>query len=306
MNDLLSHIGHTAMVRLEGLTGDGDAAEIYAKLEGDNPGGSIKDRIALYMIEDAEKSGALDGGKKLLEATSGNTGIGLAMVAALKGYQLRIIMPESMSLERRRTVQAYGAEVILSDAAEGMNGAIEAAHRLAGEGGYCLVDQFANPGNVRAHYETTGPEIVADMKDGLDAFVAGIGTGGTLTGTGRRLREAFPDISIIGVEPHRNSKIQGLRNLEDYMPPIMDLSVLTEKVRAEDDDAFTMSRRLARECGLLVGISAGASVHAAVRLAKEMGGGRMVVIIPDRGDKYLSTDLFPRCNCPKYPCDKLA
>ncbi len=292
----LELIGNTPMVRLTKVVPANSSVEIYAKLEGYNPCSSVKDRIARYMIEGAESRGDLTPDMTIIEATSGNTGIGLAMVAAFKGYKLKIVMPESMSIERRRVMQAFGAEIVLTPGELGMNGAIAEAERLAGEPGYYHPDQFANPDNVRAHYEGTAGEILAQVKD-IGAFVAGIGTGGTLMGIGTRLKEAYPSIKIFGVEPLRNSKIQGLRNLEDYMPPIFDLNILDEKIRVEDGCAFNTSRVLARIEGLFVGISSGAVVHAALQLAEDMDAGRMVVLLPDRGDRYLSTECFT-CDSP--------
>lgn len=280
-------------------------ARIFAKLEGFNAGGSVKDRIARYMIEDAEKRGLLTKDKIILEPTSGNTGIGLAMMAAIKGYKLRIVMPESMSLERRRVVQAYGAEVILTPAEEGMNGAISTAQEMASDRKYFIPNQFENENNPRAHYETTGPEILKAVGE-VDIFVAGIGTGGTVMGVGRRLRETNPKVKIVGIEPYLNSKIQGLKNLDEgYVPPIFKIEMLSEKVNVSDEDAFETARRLAKEEGLLVGISSGAAMFEALSQAEELGEGNVIVVLPDRGDKYLSTALFPECPCWKMQCPKV-
>jgi len=292
----LELIGNTPMVRLTKVVPSHSNLEIYAKLEGYNPCSSVKDRIAKYMLEGAESRGELTPDMTIIEATSGNTGIGLAMVAAYKGYKLKIVMPETMSIERRRAMQAFGAEIVLTPGVLGMNGAIAEAERLAAEPGYYHPDQFANQDNVRAHYEGTAGEILGQVKD-IDAFVAGIGTGGTLMGIGSRLKEVYPSIKIFGVEPLRNSKIQGLRNLEDYMPPIFDLDILDEKISVEDGCAFNTARVLARIEGLFVGISSGAVVHAALQLAEDMESGRMVVLLPDRGDRYLSTECFT-CDSP--------
>ncbi len=292
----LDLIGNTPMVRLTKVVPANSAVEIYAKLEGYNPCSSIKDRIARYMIEGAEERGELTSDMTIIEATSGNTGIGLAMVAAFKGYKLKIVMPETMSIERRRVMQAFGAEIVLTDGKLGMNGAIAEAESLSHEPGYYHPDQFANPDNVRAHYEGTAGEILTQVKD-IDAFVAGIGTGGTLMGIGTRLKEAYPEVKVYGVEPLRNSKIQGLRNLEDYMPPIFDVDILDLKIQVEDGCAFNTARVLARIEGLFVGISSGAVVHAALQLAEDMESGRMVVLLPDRGDRYLSTECFT-CDSP--------
>ncbi|MCK4778458.1 MAG: cysteine synthase family protein [Actinomycetia bacterium] len=288
---LFNYIGSTPVVKIERLNPN-PLVNIYAKLEGFNPAGSVKDRIALYMIEGAEKEGLLTKEKIIIEATSGNTGIGLAMVAKIKGYKIQLVMPESMSMERRKILKAYGAEILLTAADTGMNGAIEKADELGKDKDkYFQPDQFGNFHNVRAHYETTGKEILEQVGK-VDVFVAGIGTGGTVTGAGRRIREKYDDVKIIGVEPNQGSKIQGLRNLNDYMPTIIDLGIMDERIIAEDDDAFQMTRRLARDEGLFVGISSGAAMDIALKKAKEMDKGNIVVILPDSGDKYLTTGLF--------------
>jgi cysteine synthase B len=291
----LDLIGQTPVVRLKKVVPRNPRVEIYAKMEGYNPCSSVKDRIARYMIEGAEARGELDRDKIIVEASSGNTGIGLAMVSSIKGYRLKIIMPESMSVERRRVMQAFGAEVILTPAAEGMNGAIAKAEELGREPHYLHINQYANPDNVRAHYEGTGPEILEQVAD-IDVLVAGLGTGGTITGVGRRLKESYPKLRIVGVEPYPNSLIQGLRNLDEFVPPILDLSLLDEKLNVEDGCAFNTVRVLANVEGLFVGISSGAAVHAALQVAEEMDSGRIVVILPDRGDRYLSTDCFSCAN----------
>jgi len=291
----LDLIGRTPVVRLNKVTPRNPRAEVFAKMEGYNPCSSVKDRIAKYMIEGAEERGELTCDKTIVEASSGNTGIGLAMVAAHKGYKLKIIMPESMSVERRRVMQAFGAEVVLTPAAEGMNGAIALAHELEKDPQYYHTNQYANPDNVRAHYEGTGAEILKQVED-IDVLVAGIGTGGTIMGVGKRLREVYPDLRIVGVEPYPKSLIQGLRNLEEFMPPILDMSFLDEKLNVEDGCAFNTVRVLANIEGLFVGISSGAAVHAALQVADEMEGCRIVVILPDRGDRYLSTDCFTCSN----------
>lgn len=304
MMNMLGLVTNTPMVEILNFKKPA-GAKIFAKLEGFNAGGSVKDRIAKYMIEDAENKGLLTKDKIILEPTSGNTGIGLAMIAAIKGYKLRIIMPESMSLERRRVVQAFGAEVILTDAEEGMNGAIRTAQEMSIDDRYFIPNQFENGNNPRAHYETTGPEIIEKIGK-VDVFVAGIGTGGTIMGVGRRLKENNPNVKVVGVEPYPNSKIQGLKNLDEgYVPPIFNVGMLSEKVNVSDDDAFETSRRLAKEEGLLVGISSGAAMFEAVRQAEILGEGSVVVVLPDRGDKYLSTALFPECPCSRMQCPKL-
>jgi cysteine synthase len=289
--DILDHIGNTPVVSINKLNPN-PAVALYAKLEGFNPGGSVKDRIAKYMIEKAEESGELTKDRIILEPTSGNTGIGLAMVARVKGYRLIVIMPESMSVERRSVLTALGAEIILTPAQEGMNGAIALAHRMTGDcDRYFMPNQFANKNNVLAHYETTGQEIL-DQVGKVDIFVAGLGTSGTLMGAGRKLREACPAVKVVCVEPYQNSKIQGLRNLKDFVPPIFDHGLLDSIVNVDDEDAFFMARSLAKEEGLFVGISSGAAMFEAANRAKNLESGTIVTILPDSGDKYLSTELF--------------
>jgi len=283
-------IGRTPLVEIKRLNKN-PKVRILAKLEGFNPCSSVKDRIALSMIEGAEERGELKGGMTILEPTSGNTGIGLAMVASVKGYQVRIVMPETMSVERQQALKAFGAELVLTPGDEGMNGAIELGRVLAKDPRYYMPDQFANPDNVRAHYEGTGAEIL-EQTDKVDVFVAGIGTGGTLMGVSKKLRERDTAVKVVAVEPFQGSRIQGLRNLTDYMPPIFDISVLDEKLNVDDRSAFTMSRALVSEEGLFVGISSGAAMCEAVHQATLMDGGTVVVIFPDRGDRYLSTECF--------------
>jgi len=294
-SNALDLIGRTPVVRLSKVTPNNPRVEVFAKMEGYNPCSSVKDRIAKYMIEGAEQRGELTPDKTIVEASSGNTGIGLAMVAAHKGYKLKIIMPESMSVERRRVMQAFGAEVVLTPAAQGMNGAIAMAEELEKDPRFYHTNQYANPDNVRAHYEGTGAEILEQV-EGIDALVAGLGTGGTIMGVGRRLKEAYPDLRIVGVEPYPNSLIQGLRNLQEFVPPILDVSIMDEKLNVEDGCAFNTVRVLANIEGLFVGISSGAAVHAALQVADDMESGRIVVILPDRGDRYLSTDCFTCTN----------
>jgi len=291
----LELIGHTPVVRLTKVTPRNRRVEIFAKMEGYNPCSSVKDRIAKYMIEGAEQRGELTRDKTIIEASSGNTGIGLSMVAAHKGYRTKIIMPESMSVERRRVMQAFGAEVLLTPREKGMNGAISMAQEMEEDPQYYHANQYANPDNVRAHYEGTGEEILGQV-EGIDALVAGLGTGGTIMGVGKRLREAYPKLHIVGVEPYPNSLIQGLRNLEEFLPPILDPTFLDEKLNVEDGCAFNTVRVLANIEGLFVGISSGAAVHAALQVADAMDAGRVVVILPDRGDRYLSTDCFACTN----------
>ncbi|MBN1655637.1 MAG: cysteine--tRNA ligase [Deltaproteobacteria bacterium] len=291
---ILSLIGNTPLVRIQTLHPNPNV-EIYAKLERYNPGGSVKDRIALYMVEDAEKKGELTQDKIILEATSGNTGIGLAMVAAVKGYRIVLAMSEGVSIERRKILAAYGAEFLLTPADKGTDGAIELAYELVSEKAtpYFLVDQYNNTANVLAHYHTTSLEIWEQTQGRITHFVATMGTTGTLMGCSKRFRELNPKIRVIGVEPYLGHKIQGLKNLKEaYLPGIYRSDYLDEKVNIEDDNAFEMVRRLARDEGLLVGMSSGAAMHVALEKAKQLDQGVIVVIFPDGGEKYLSTSLF--------------
>ncbi|MBU1944572.1 MAG: cysteine synthase family protein [Actinobacteria bacterium] len=290
VSGILGLVGDTPVVEIARLNPN-PKVRILAKLEGHNPCSSVKDRIALYMIEGAEERGDLEGGMTILEPTSGNTGIGLAMVASVKGYKLKIIMPETMSVERQQALKAFGAELVLTPGEEGMNGAIELGRMMGREAKYYMPDQFTNPDNVRAHYEGTGRELL-QQTDSVDMLVAGIGTGGTLMGVSRRLRERDPGMKVVAVEPFPNSRIQGLRNLGDYMPPIFDISVLDEKLNVDDRSAFTMAQALVKDEGLFVGISSGAAMCEARHQATKMDGGTIVVVFPDRGDRYLSTECF--------------
>jgi cysteine synthase len=287
---VLGLIGDTPVVEIMSINPN-PKVRILAKLEGFNPCSSVKDRIALYMIEGAESRGELTEGMTILEPTSGNTGIGLAMVASVKGYKIKIIMPETMSVERQQALKAFGAELILTPGEEGMNGAIELGRVMSDDPHYYMPNQFANQDNVRAHYEGTGGEIL-EQTDSLDVLVAGIGTGGTLMGVSGRLRQRDPKLKVIGVEPFQNSRIQGLRNLSDFMPLIFDISVLDEKVNVDDRSAFAMARELVGEEGLFVGISSGAAMCEACHQAVKMDRGTVLVIFPDRGDRYLSTECF--------------
>jgi cysteine synthase B len=298
---VLDSIGNTPLVRLEALSPN-PQVHILAKLEGNNPGGSVKDRIALAMVRDAERSGRLRKRDTILEATSGNTGIGLAMVGAALGYRVILTMPECVSLERRKVLEAFGAQLILSPGCEGTDGAIKVCRRMEQEnpGKYFVPNQFDNPANVLAHYETTGPEILSQTGGKLDAFVAGLGTTGTLMGAGRRIREHDPMVRIVAVEPNLGHKIQGLKNMkESIVPKNYDPSFTDEKISVADDDAFGTTRRLALEEGLFVGMSSGAAV-CAMEVAKRLDRGTVVVILPDRGDRYLSTALFTSV-CAKCP-----
>ncbi|MEM3462754.1 MAG: cysteine synthase family protein, partial [Candidatus Bathyarchaeia archaeon] len=265
VEDVLDLIGNTPLVRIRRLTGPGDAA-ILAKLEKHNPGGSIKDRVAKYMIELAEREGKLAKGMTIIEPTSGNTGIALAMIGIAKGYRVKIVMPESMSIERRIMMRAMGTELILVKDEGWRDAAIELAKGLAEEKGYFMPNQFENRANVLAHYETTGREILEQTGGRVDMLVAGIGTGGTIMGAGKRLKEFDPGIRIVGVEAHPGSRIQGLRNFSqsDYVPPILDASKLDEKVMIDDGDAFRMAKELAEKEGLFVGPSSGAAMWVAL------------------------------------------
>ena len=291
---LLRLVGHTPIVPLERVNPN-PRVRLLAKLEAHNPGGSVKDRIGLAMIEAAERSGELTHDKTILEPTSGNTGIGLALVAAIKGYRAVLAMSEGASLERRKILAALGAEFLLTPAEKGTDGAIELAYELAGKEPerWFLCDQYNNPNNPLAHYWGTGIEIWEQTRGTVTHFVATMGTTGTLMGTGRRLREMNPAVRIVGVEPYLGHKIQGLKNLKEaYVPGIFDRAVLTDKVNVEDEAAFEMSRRLAREEGLLVGMSSGAAMAAAVELVRGLDAGVVVVVLPDGGERYLSTSLF--------------
>ncbi|MDD5014820.1 MAG: cysteine synthase A [Atribacterota bacterium] len=300
--DLLSAIGSTPLVELNNLNKD-SKVRIFGKLEGCNPGGSIKDRPAYYMVKKAEESRELTRGKIILEATSGNTGIALAMIGAAKGYKVTLCMPQCVSLERRSIIEAFGAETVLTPANEGTDGAIKKAHQLITEepGKYFMPNQFENENNVLAHYKTTGPEIFSQTNGEIDVLVAGIGTGGTLMGTGKYLKEKKPEIKVVGIEPTVGHKIQGLKNMqESIVPKIYHSEKLDEKITVEDDPAYEATRLLATEEGIFVGMSSGAAVVGALRVAQKMHSGIIVVILPDKGDRYLSTTLF-RSTCGKCP-----
>jgi S-sulfo-L-cysteine synthase (O-acetyl-L-serine-dependent) len=299
---ILSAIGNTPLIQLTHLTNEPDV-RIFAKLEGCNPGGSVKDRPAFYMIRRAEESGELTRDKVILEPTSGNTGIALAMIAAAKGYQIRLFMPECVSTERRIILEALGAEVLLTPAKEGTDGAIRRAHERydAERAKYYMPNQYDNASNVLAHYETTGPEIWSQTKAEIDVFVAGMGTGGTLMGTGKYLKEQKAECRVVGVEPTLGHAIQGLKNMrESIVPKIYDASRLDEKIVIEDGEAFEMTRLLVQHEGVFVGLSSGAAVAGALRVAAAMKKGTIVVMLPDRGDRYLSVMQF-RSICAKCP-----
>ncbi len=300
--NLLSAIGNTPLVELNNLN-ENPRVKIFGKLEGCNPGGSVKDRPVYYMIKKAEESGELTTSKIILEPTSGNTGISLAMLGAAKGYKVKLCMPECVSIERRRVIEAFGAETILTPGEEGTDGAIRKAHQLISEepDKYYMPNQFENQNNVLAHYETTGPEIFSQTNGEIDIFVAGMGTCGTLMGVGEYLREKKLQIKIIGVEPIKGHKIQGLKNMtESIVPMIYHSEKLDEKITVEDDPAYEMTRLLAIKEGIFVGMSSGAAIAGALKVAKKMHSGIIVTILPDRGDRYLSTTLF-RSICAKCP-----
>lgn len=300
-DSVLSLIGATPLVRLQRVIPQG-AAHVLGKMENLNPGGSVKDRIALSMVEEAERTGALQPGSTIVEPTSGNTGIGLALVAAVKGYRMILTMPEDMSLERRRLLERYGAELILTPAVEGMSGAVFAAQQLVKKNqGYFMPQQFENEANPRVHELTTGREILDATEGNIDAFVAGVGTGGTITGVGHALREALGDaVQIVAVEPARSPVLSGGRAGmhaiqgigASFVPGVLDRSVYSEVIRIEDKDAIAMARRLAHEEGILAGISSGANVFAARKVAERLGAGKSVVtIICDTGERYLSVNM---------------
>ncbi|QED45904.1 cysteine synthase A [Cytobacillus dafuensis] len=299
-NSIAELVGQTPIVKLNRMV-DENSADVYVKLEYMNPGSSVKDRIALAMIEAAEESGALEQGSTIIEPTSGNTGIGLAMIAASKGYKAVLVMPETMSMERRNLLRAYGAELVLTPGTEGMNGAIRKAEELAKEHGYFMPQQFENPSNPDIHRRTTGKEIVEQMGDQLDAFISGVGTGGTITGAGSVLREKYESVKIYAVEPNDSPvlsggkpgphKIQGIG--AGFVPKVLNEEIYDEIIKVTNDEAFEYARLAAREEGILGGISSGAAIFAALKVAKELGKGKKVLaIIPSNGERYLSTPLY--------------
>jgi len=302
-NGLLESIGNTPLVELRKIRPE-RGARILVKLEGNNPGGSVKDRPAMWMIERAEQDGRLTPNKTILEPTSGNTGIGLAMVGACKGYRVKLTLPACVSMERRQTLLAYGAELELTPAKERTDGAIRRAHQILAEHPqrYFMPNQFENPDNWRAHYETTAPEILEQTGGELHAFVAGMGTTGTLMGVARRLAEADRRILVVGAEPTEGHAIQGLKNMnEAIVPGIWERNRVDDVVTVEDRPAFAMTQRLALEEGIFCGMSSGAAVLAALQVAADLDPGKTVIaLLPDRGDRYLSTSLF-RSVCAECP-----
>jgi cysteine synthase B len=296
-------IGNTPLVELRNLNSAPPGVRLFGKLEGANPGGSVKDRPAYYMIKKAEESGELTPGRIILEATSGNTGIAIAMIGAAKGYRVKLCMPECVSMERQQILQALSAEVVLTPAKEGTDGAIRKAHQLLDSqpGVYYMPNQFANEANVLAHYETTGPEILAQTGGRVDAFVAGMGTSGTLMGVKKFFAERRPQARVVGVEPHQGHAIQGLKNMtESIVPPIYEPDLLDDKITVDDEEAFETTRLLAAREGIFVGMSSGAAIAGALHVARKMTRGIVVALLPDRGDRYLSTTLF-RSICARCP-----
>ena len=300
-NNVLGTIGNTPLVRINRMSSDGDAT-LIAKLESQNPGGSVKDRIGLSMIEDAERRGMLKKGDVIIEPTSGNTGIGLSMVAAVKGYQAIFTMPETMSLERRALLQQFGAKIVLTPGPEGMSGAVKEAERLVKEKGYFMPQQFRNPANPEIHRKTTAREIISELEDNaLDYFVVGVGTGGTITGAGEVLKETYPNLHIVAVEPADSPvlsggkagphKIQGIG--AGFIPEIYNEKVVDDIIRVSNENALETAKSLTRKEGILAGISSGANMWAALQVARRVGAEKVVlVILPDTGERYISTDLF--------------
>lgn len=300
-NNISELVGQTPVVKLNKIVGKDDAT-VYVKLESFNPASSVKDRIALSMIDAAEKSGALQPGATIVEPTSGNTGIGLAMIAAARGYKLILVMPETMSIERRNLLKAYGAELVLTPGPEGMKGAIRKAEEIVQENpAYFMPQQFKNPANPQIHRELTAREVLEQAQGQLDAFVGGVGTGGTITGVGEILKQSFPGIKIVAVEPAASPvlsggqpgphKIQGIG--AGFVPDVLNVQIVDEIITVSNEDAMETARKLARQEGILVGISSGAAVFAALQVAKRLGAGKKVIVVaPDTGERYLSTELF--------------
>ena len=285
-------VGNTPLVRLSHLV-DNPKVELYAKLEGNNPGGSVKDRAALSMIEGAENRGELKPGVRIIEATSGNTGIALAMIASMKGYEIELVMPENSTRERVLTMEAFGAKVTLTPAKASMEGAIDYARAEVAKGGCIMLDQFSNPDNPLAHYRTTGPEIWRDTQERVTHFVSAMGTTGTIMGTSKFLKEQNADICIVGASPSDGSRIPGIRRWpEEYLPKIFEDFRVDQKCDVSEEQAIAMTKRLAREEGVFCGMSSGGAAHVAVELCKTLESGIVVTIVCDRGDRYLSSNLF--------------
>ena len=291
--DIVESIGNTPLVELPRLSPK-PGVRIYAKLEGHNPTGSVKDRVAKAMIDSAEEEGLIQPGQTILEPTSGNTGISLAMICRRKGYPLKVVMPDNVTEERTELLRMYGAEIVYSEGAKGSNGAVELALEMATDPGYYMPYQYGNEANPRAHYEGTAPEILEEL-DGVAAFVGGLGTGGTLMGNGRRLKENDPETLIVAAEPMQGELVQGLRSLDDgFIPPIIDLSILDRKIMVSNHDAIVWTKRLLHEEGVFAGVSSGAIAAVAVRIADELEGGNVVFLIPDDGWKYLSSGVYTK------------
>ena len=290
--NLIDAIGNTPLVEMPRMSPK-PSVKLYAKLEGQNPSGSVKDRIARHMIDEAERTGVLTKDRVVLEPTSGNTGISLAMICRIKGYRLKVVIPESVSAERTELLTAFGAENVYSDGLRGTNGSIEVAKQIAAEDpAYYMPYQYGNEMNPRAHYETTGPEILRDLPE-IDVFVAGLGTGGTLTGTGRFLKEMKPGVKVVAAVPHPGDLVQGLRSLEEgFIPPVLDERVLDAKIVVDSRTSFAASKELTQKEGIFAGISAGAVLRTAQRIAERLDAGNIVCLFADGGWKYLSTQLW--------------
>jgi cysteine synthase len=294
MFNILDTIGNTPLIKL-GKINSNSRINIFAKLEGQNPSGSIKDRIALAMVEKAEKSGLLSRDRVIIEPSSGNTGISLSMIGAIKGYKVKIIMPKSMSIERRKIIKGFGADLILVEENDWRKAAVKLAKDLVKKDkNLVLLNQFENEANPKVHYETTGKEIIEQMSGKtVDVLVAGIGTGGTITGVAKRLKEEFPDIKIIGIQPESGSKIEGLKSIkEGYIPPVLDLNLIDEIVEVKEKDALGVARDFSKKEGIFAGPSSGAAALVALKMSQKMAQGNIVAIFPDRGEKYLSKLIF--------------
>jgi cysteine synthase B len=291
--DIVESIGNTPLVELQTLSPKAEV-RIYAKLEGRNPTGSVKDRVARSMIEAAEAEGAIEPGQTILEPTSGNTGISLAMICRRKGYPLKVVMPDNVTAERTQLLEMYGAEIVFSEGAKGSNGAVEVALEMADDSQYYMPYQYGNEANPRAHYDGTAVEILEELDD-VAAFVGGLGTGGTLMGNGRRLKENNPETLVVAAEPMQGELVQGLRSLDDgFIPPIIDLSLFDRKIMVSNRDAILWTKRLLDEEGVFAGVSAGAIAAIAARIAGELDGGNVVFLIPDDGWKYLSSGVYTK------------